>query len=105
MGEAPHNRLGIVFGMLAVNRSIGQISGIAILGAVWASQTIAFAPPLNFDSSSEAPAIAQVAGLKTTFLFISFLIFLALSLSIWALLAVLQRNSATKLKPKPFELE
>jgi len=105
MGEAPHDRLGIVSGMLAVNRTIGQISGIAILGAVWASQTIAYATSSQITKATEAPASAQVAGLNTTFLFISFLIFIALGLSIWALKTMLSQNSSTKLKTKSFEID
>ena len=36
MGSAPPERLGIASGMLAVTRTLGQTTGIAILGALWA---------------------------------------------------------------------
>ena len=36
MGAAPRERLGIASGMLAVTRTLGQTTGIAVLGALWA---------------------------------------------------------------------
>ncbi len=43
MGTAPKNRLGIVSGLLSITRTLGQTTGIAILGAVWAGQVGVYA--------------------------------------------------------------
>ncbi|MCB0204883.1 MAG: MFS transporter, partial [Anaerolineae bacterium] len=37
MGAAPRNRLGIASGMLSITRTLGQTTGIALLGALFAS--------------------------------------------------------------------
>ncbi|NTW03188.1 MAG: MFS transporter [Oscillochloris sp.] len=40
-GSAPPEALGVTSGLLAVMRTLGQTAGIAIAGAIWASQVIA----------------------------------------------------------------
>jgi MFS family permease len=85
MGAAPRSRLGIASGMLSVTRTLGQTAGIAILGALWAGQVFKHAGNVLPGGASTAPVAAQVAGLQTTFLLVSVLIFLALLLSIWGL--------------------
>jgi MFS family permease len=86
MGVAPKGRLGIVSGMLAVNRTLGQTTGIAILGALWASRALYYTEPLFVQSATDAPAQAQVSALSDTFLFVSILIIGALGLAVFALL-------------------
>ena len=41
MGAAPRDRLGVVSGLLALTRTVGQTTGIALVGAAWASLTFA----------------------------------------------------------------
>jgi len=85
MGAAPRSRLGIASGMLSVTRTLGQTTGIAILGALWAGQVFKHVGSVLPGGATTAPVAAQVAGLQTTFLLVSVLIFLALLLSIWGL--------------------
>ncbi|MBT3337985.1 MAG: MFS transporter [Anaerolineae bacterium] len=85
MGAAPRSRLGIASGMLSVTRTLGQTTGIAILGALWAGQVFKHVGNLLPGGATTAPIAAQVAGLQTTFLLVSVLIFLALLLSIWGM--------------------
>ena len=40
MGTAPPDKLGVVSGMLALTRTLGQSTGIAIIGAIWAALTL-----------------------------------------------------------------
>jgi len=86
MGSAPRQRLGIVSGMLAITRSLGQTTGIAILGAVWASRVLYYAGGTPAGGATSARSSAQVAGLHDTFLGITLLMLLALSLAVWGLL-------------------
>jgi EmrB/QacA subfamily drug resistance transporter len=86
MGAASADKLGIVSGMLALNRTLGQTTGIAIMGAIWAALAVYFAQPLAVASAAEAPAPAQVAALQNTFIVISAVILAALLLGFWALL-------------------
>ena len=85
MGAAPRSRLGIASGMLSVTRTLGQTTGIATLGALWAGQVFKHVGSVLPGGATDAPPAAQVAGLQTTFLFVSVLIVVALLLSIWGL--------------------
>jgi EmrB/QacA subfamily drug resistance transporter len=85
MGAAPRDRLGIASGMLAVTRTLGQTTGIATLGALWAGQVFKYVGDVLPGGATSAPIDAQVAGLRVTFVIVSVLIFLALLLSIWGL--------------------
>jgi len=96
MGEAPRDRLGVVSGILAVNRSLGQTTGIAILGALWASRAIMYAVPLTVESATNAPIPSQVAALQDTFIAMILLISLAFGLAIWALIRDRKIRSSTE---------
>ncbi len=85
MGAAPRTQLGVVSGMLAISRTLGQTVGIAILGAVWASRVIFHAAGSSSGGATGAPAAAQVAGLQDTFLVVVVLMSIALGLALWAL--------------------
>jgi EmrB/QacA subfamily drug resistance transporter len=85
MGSAPRERLGVVSGLLAITRTLGQTTGIAILGAIWAGRVTAHYGELLPGGATTAPAEAQVAGLQDTFLLITVLVAAGLLLSIWGL--------------------
>jgi EmrB/QacA subfamily drug resistance transporter len=85
MGAAPRERLGVASGMLAVTRTLGQTTGIAVLGALWAGQVFSYLGEVLPGGATSAPAEAQVYGLKITFVIVSVVIFAALLLSIWGL--------------------
>lgn len=85
MGAAPRSRLGIASGMLSVTRTLGQTTGIATLGALWAGQVFKHVGSVLPGGATTAPVSAQVAGLQTTFLLVSVLMAGALLLSIWGL--------------------
>jgi EmrB/QacA subfamily drug resistance transporter len=85
MGSAPRDRLGIASGMLAVTRTLGQTTGIAVLGALWAARVLSYAPTTAQGGATDAPAAAQVVALHDTFLVTTLLIAIALALAGWAL--------------------
>jgi hypothetical protein len=85
MGTAPRERLGVASGLLALTRLVGQITGIAVLGALWASRTAASAGSAWHGDPSMAPAAAQVAGLRDTSNLAVVLVGAALLLGGWAL--------------------
>jgi len=99
MGHAPRNQLGVVSGMLAINRTIGQTIGIAILGALWASRIIFYSNSSLNASGTNAVSIYQVLALHDTFIIVFFIILVALVLSIWGLL--IERNLQTYKKNIP----
>jgi EmrB/QacA subfamily drug resistance transporter len=84
MGAAPRGRLGIVSGMLALNRALGQTIGMALLGAIWASRAFHHAGQFSADGATEAPAMAQVTALHDVFVSMVILLAAALGMAIWA---------------------
>jgi len=85
MGAAPRDRLGVASGMLAVTRTLGQTTGIAILGALWAGRVFQHAGERLAGGATSAPILAQTLALRDTFTIVSALIVIALSLSLWGL--------------------
>ncbi len=85
MGAAPRERLGIVSGMLALSRTLGQVTGIAVLGAVWAGSVYIYSGGAVPGGATQAPPSAQVAGLQDTFMVCVALMAVALGFGLWAL--------------------
>ncbi len=58
-GSAPPEALGVASGLLAVMRTLGQTAGIAVAGAVWASQVLAInGAPVEPITDAPLPALA-----------------------------------------------
>ena len=81
MGGVASNRLGVTSGMLAINRTVSAMVGVAAMGAVWAASTVAHA---GGGSAERAPAAAQAAGFSDTMGVAAALVALALALGIWS---------------------
>jgi EmrB/QacA subfamily drug resistance transporter len=96
MGTAPRGRLGIVSGMLAITRTLGQTAGIAVWGAFWATRVFSYVGQTLPDGATAAPPAAQVEGLQDTFRGLAVIIALGLLLGIWAL-----RRETTRPDPRP----
>ncbi len=92
MGSAPRERLGIASGMLAITRTLGQITGIALLGAIWSGLVMFRMGTAYEGDATSAPALIQVAALKGTFLFVIVIVMLALGIGIWALIRFRKEN-------------
>lgn len=99
MGVAPRDRLGVVSGMLAVNRTLGQTTGIAVLGAVWASFVFLNSGGQIVSNATEASVSVQVTALQNTFLIVVLIILFALALGIYALIKHRQQLSLTDALP------
>lgn len=67
MGSAPRSALGVASSLLAVMRTLGQTTGVAVAGAVWAAGVTAASGRL-YDPINAAPPEALVAGLRMAFL-------------------------------------
>ena len=92
MGSVAREKLGITSGLLAITRNLGQTTGIALMGAVWASRVTSRAGFAAQGGVSTAPIDAQIAGLQDTFLVIVAMITIAFLLSLWGL--ILERKEA-----------
>jgi MFS family permease len=85
MGSASREQLGIVSGTLAATRTVGQTTGVALLGALWAGRTLSYAGSKGISSATSASARAQASALHDTFLVTMVMVGagLLLALSTW----------------------
>ena len=86
MGSVPRERLGVVSGVNVIGRTLGRTSGIAALGALWASRVMAYSGPDYIGSVTEAAAVAQIAALRDVSYTALTIIAVALILSAWGIL-------------------
>ncbi len=77
MGSVSRAYLGIAGSLLAVMRTLGQTTGVAIAGAVWAARVTAAAGQ-NYDPITAAPPDALVAGMHDAMLLAALLAALAI---------------------------
>ena len=81
MGSVPKGRSGVAGGLLALTRTLGNTSGIAVLGTIWAVSVLRQAPEAL--EATAAPAAAQVASLSEMFFYIQIMIGFGLLLVVW----------------------
>ncbi len=79
MGAVPRDRLGVASGLLSLTRTLGQTTGVALVGALWAALVLAFDPSPSRDAM-HAPAGFQLLALKWTARAVSVLLLAALIL-------------------------
>lgn len=85
MGTASRNQLGIVSGMMAQSRTLGQTVGVAVIGAIWAGRTLFYAGSADSTGgASLAPVQAQISGMHDAFCTAALLIIVALLINIRA---------------------
>ena len=89
MGAVPPRRLGVTSGLLTITRITGQLSGISILGAVWAARVASYAGLRG--EPSAAPPDAQVAGLHETMVVAAVLIGASLAIAAWGRYTSMER--------------
>lgn len=94
MGAAPPERLGVASGLLGLSRTLGQTTGIALFGALWAGRVASSLGETPVGGATAAPIPAQISGLQETFLVMMALMVVALGLSVWGIRneKLLQRN-------------
>jgi EmrB/QacA subfamily drug resistance transporter len=99
MGTATRDRLGIVSGMLAVTRTLGQTVGIAMVGALWASRVFALSNGSTTQGATSAAPIFQVTALQDTFIGLALLLLVAFGLSVWGWLIKARQPEQQILEP------
>ena len=85
MGSVPRERLGVISGVNVIGRTLGNTSGVAALGALWASRVMVYAGPDFAGDVTEAVAVAQTAGLRDVSFVAMAMIGLAMAMSVWGL--------------------
>lgn len=82
MGSLPRERSGVTSGMLNVTRTIGQITGITLAGAIWSSQVTSITGQV-FKDITTAPTAALVEGYHVALLVAAGIAWSALIPAIW----------------------
>jgi hypothetical protein len=95
MGAVPRAQLGVVSGLLSVNRTLGQTTGIAVMGAIWAGRVAARSPDVLTGGATTAPAAIQVAAMQDTFYVVVGLVALALAAAVWGWWQERRQQAAT----------
>jgi EmrB/QacA subfamily drug resistance transporter len=96
MGSAPKERLGVASGLLALTRVIGQMTGIAILGAVYNTIVLQQSGGIVVEGNVQAPIPAQMVGLHAALLFAVVVLLTSLGFSVWALIQVTRAKKAQR---------
>lgn len=82
MSASPRDRLGVASGLLSITRTLGQITGIATLGAIWTGRILSRSLPYVVKSTAEAAPLAQVQALNDTTLVVITLLSIAILLNV-----------------------
>ena len=88
MGSMPREYAGVAGGMLTLTRLLGQVSGVALMGSLWAARTLARASEATGSApvdAASAPAEFQVGGLHDTALAMVALTGVALLIGWWGM--------------------
>lgn len=67
MGRAPRHRLGVSSGLVSLSRTLGNTSGVPLMGAVFSLYFLASAPGADQTNLAAAPPQAMVDGLDGAF--------------------------------------
>jgi EmrB/QacA subfamily drug resistance transporter len=90
MGSVPRENLGVASGLLALTRTVGQTTGIAVLSAIWGTRVAFYNGGFVEGGATYAPISMQVAGLKDTVIISIFIISIAFIISMFALVDFLK---------------
>lgn len=67
MGSAPRDRMGVAGGLLSLSRTLGQTTGLPLMGALFTALVLAFAKLPAGTEVTTAAADALVAGINGTY--------------------------------------
>jgi len=80
MGSVPRDRLGVASGLLSLARTLGQTTGVAMVGALWAALVRLHASPLL--DVTHAPVDTQLKALKWVTRILAVIVCIALSIAV-----------------------
>lgn len=84
MGTAPREQLGVVSGLLASSRNIGQVAGLPILGTIFALRVADVTGQQRLNISNAAD-YAIIEGLQATYLFAAGVVLVAIAVSLYGM--------------------
>lgn len=92
LGSVPQHRLGVTSAMLTITRITGQITGIAVLGTVWAMRVSAISGARG--DATAAPPAAQAQAFQDTARLVAVLMAASLALATWGWLTERRERAA-----------
>ncbi len=84
MGRVPPHRVGVASGLLSLARTLGNTSGLPLMGAVFSHAVLASAHLPARAAITQAPREALAAGLRGAYRVATLLALIAAGLSLWA---------------------
>jgi MFS family permease len=85
VSSAPRERMGVASGLLSLSRTLGQTTGLPLMGALFSALVLAFAGlPAGVDATT-APAQALVTGVNGTFRIAAVIVFISTLLAFAAM--------------------
>jgi ABC-type phosphate transport system permease subunit len=81
MGTVSQDRLGIASGFLAITRTLGQTTGVAVIGTIFAARAATHAGQTISANLDTASAAALVRGLHEAMIIVGVMMFLATLIS------------------------
>ncbi len=93
MGAGPRNQLGLVSGLMAISRTLGQTVGVAIIGSLWAIRIHMLLGNSHLANTTQAPVGIQIAGLSFVFIVVALAMIVCALISIYGY--VLERRQRT----------
>lgn len=85
MGSMPREYAGVGAGLLSITRLLGQVTGVAVLGSLWASRVASIAGQQYAGDASAAPGPAQVAALRDVFAWGVLVLIVAIGIGVWGM--------------------
>lgn len=98
MSAAPRDKLGVASGLLALSRTLGQTTGLPLMGALFSSLVLAFSGLHAGTDATTAPPAALVAGINGTYHTAALFIFASLTLAAAALLIDSRRQRQARVE-------
>ncbi len=92
MGAVPSNRLGIASGLLSLSRTLGNVSGLPLMGAIYTYLVLSIGNLPSGTDITTAPSMPLVAGVDGTYRIAAYILTVATVLAAAAFL--IDRNQA-----------
>ncbi len=84
MGAAPRQRLGVASGLTSLARTLGNTTGLPLVGSIFTAQVMAAGGAAQGVDVTGAPAHALVRGIAGTYHIVIYFIFAAAALAVFA---------------------
>ena len=84
MGASPRERLGVASGLTALSRTLGNSTGLPLIGSIFTAKVLASGELSSGADVTSAPAASLVAGISGTYQIAVFFIFAAILLAVYA---------------------